>query len=133
MALVKVLVANLFAGASLQKLEAGQVYDVDDSIAEKWIEQGKAEKSTEKKGEKLVFEVATPSAPVASGASDLQSKLNEALAQLEQARSEIDAKDKEHAEVIEQLKQESAVKLDAETKRANEAEAALAEAIKKAK
>ncbi|CAM6925779.1 Tail fiber protein [Enterobacter asburiae] len=133
MALVKVLVANLFAGASLQKLEAGQVYDVDDSIAEKWIEQGKAEKSTEKKGEKLVFEVATPSAPVASGASDLQSKLNEALAQLEQARSEIDAKDKEHAEVIEQLKQESAAKLDAETKRANEAEAALAEAIKKAK
>ncbi|MEQ5029047.1 hypothetical protein ABN132_20600 [Klebsiella aerogenes] len=133
MALVKVLVANLFAGASLQKLEAGQVYDVDDSIAEKWIEQGKAEKSTDKKGEKLVFEVATPSAPVASGASDLQSKLNEALAQLEQARSEIDAKDKEHAEVIEQLKQESAVKLDAETKRADEAEAALAEATKKAK
>ncbi|EIY1159823.1 hypothetical protein ACOTXO_22165 [Enterobacter cloacae complex sp. CDL006] len=133
MALVKVLVANLFAGASLQKLEAGQVYDVDDSIAEKWIEQGKVEKSTEKKGEKLVFEVATPSAPVASSASDLQSKLNEALAQLEQARSEIDAKDKEHAEVIEQLKQESAVKLDAETKRADEAEAALAEAIKKAK
>ncbi|MDI6420462.1 hypothetical protein FCL43_007850 [Enterobacter hormaechei] len=133
MALVKVLVANLFAGASLQKLEAGQVYDVDDSIAEKWIEQGKVEKSTEKKGEKLVFEVATSSAPVASVASDLQSKLNEALAQLEQARSEIDAKDKEHAEVIEQLKQESAAKLDAETKRANEAEAALAEAIKKAK
>lgn len=133
MALVKVLVANLFAGASLQKLEAGQVYDVDDSIAEKWIEQGKVEKSTEKKGEKLVFEMATSSAPVASVASDLQSKLNEALAQLEQARSEIDVKDKEHAEVIEQLKQESAVKLDAETKRANEAEAALAEAIKKAK
>ncbi|HDC4818411.1 TPA: hypothetical protein O8U61_001698 [Enterobacter bugandensis] len=133
MALVKVLVANLFAGASLQKLEAGQVYDVDDSIAEKWIEQGKVEKSTEKKGEKLVFEVATSSAPVASVASDWQSKLNEALAQLEQARSEIDAKDKEHAEVIEQLKQESAVKLDAETKRADAAEAALAEAIKKAK
>ncbi|HAV1834433.1 hypothetical protein KKZ48_09355 [Enterobacter hormaechei subsp. xiangfangensis] len=133
MALVKVLVANLFAGASLQKLEAGQVYDVVDSIAEKWIEQGKVEKSTEKKGEKLVFEVATPSAPVASSASDLQSKLNEALAQLEQARSEIDAKDKEHAEVIEQLKQESAVKLDAETKRADAAEAAMAEAIKKAK
>lgn len=133
MALVKVLVANLFTGASLQKLEAGQVYDVDDSIAEKWIEQGKVEKSTEKKGEKLIFEVATPSAPVASGASDLQAKLNEALVQLEHARSEIEAKDKEHAGVIEQLKQESAVKLDAETKRADEAEAALAEAIKKAK
>jgi len=133
MALVKVLVANLFAGASLQKLEAGQVYDVDDSIAEKWIEQGKVEKSTEKKGEKLVFEVATPSAPVATGTSDLQAKLNEALAQLEQARSEIEAKDKEHVGVIEQLKQESAVKLGAETKRADEAEAALAEATKKAK
>ncbi|HEO9603145.1 TPA: hypothetical protein QIM42_001065 [Enterobacter ludwigii] len=133
MALVKVLVANLFAGASLQKLEAGQVYDVDDSIAEKWIEQGKVEKSTEKKGEKLVFEVATPSAAVATGTSDLQAKLNEALAQLEQARSEIEAKDKEHAGVIEQLKQESAVKLGAETKRADEAEAALAEATKKAK
>lgn len=133
MALVKVLVANLFAGASLQKLEAGQVYDVDDSIAEKWIEQGKVEKSTEKKGEKLVFEVATPSAPVAASTSDLQSKLNEALSQLEQARSEIEAKDKEHAEVIEQLKQESAVKLGTETKRADEAEAALAEATKKAK
>lgn len=133
MALVKVLVANLFAGASLQKLEAGQIYDVDDSTAEKWIEQGKVEKSTEKKGEKLVFEVATPSAPVAAGTSDFQSKLNEALSQLEQARSEIEAKDKEHAEVIDLLKQESAVKLDAETKRADKAEAALAEATKKAK
>ncbi|MGG5840339.1 hypothetical protein, partial [Huaxiibacter chinensis] len=102
-------------------------------IAEKWIEQGKVEKSTEKKGEKLVFEVATPSAPVATGTSDLQAKLNEALAQLEQARSEIEAKDKEHAGVIEQLKQESSVKLGAETKRADEAEAALAEATKKAK
>ncbi|MFW7198064.1 hypothetical protein [Enterobacter sp. BNK-16] len=122
MALVKVLVANLFAGASLQKLEAGQVYDVDDSIAEKWIEQGKVEKSTEKKGEKLVFEVATPSAPVASGASDLQSKLNDALEQLKQAQSDAETKDKAHADA-----------LAAETKRADEAEAALAEAIKKAK
>lgn len=122
MALVKVLVANLFAGASLQKLEAGQVYDVDDSIAEKWIEQGKVEKSTEKKGEKLVFEVATPSAPVASGASDLQSKLNDALEQLKQAQSDAETKDKAHADA-----------LAAETKRADDAEAALAEAIKKAK
>lgn len=133
MALVKVLVANLFAGASLQKLEAGQVYDVDDSIAEKWIEQGKVEKSTEKKGEKLVFEVATPSAPVASGASDLQSKLNEALEQLKQAQSDADAKDKEHADALEQLKQAHAAELESANKRADEAEAALAEAIKKAK
>ncbi|MEH5074300.1 hypothetical protein [Enterobacter cloacae] len=133
MALVKVLVANLFAGASLQKLEAGQVYDVDDSIAEKWIEQGKAEKSTDKKGEKLVFEVATPSAPVASGASDLQSKLNDALEQLKQAQSDADAKDKEHADALEQLKQAHAAELESSNKRADEAEAALAEAIKKAK
>lgn len=133
MALVKVLVANLFAGASLQKLEAGQVYDVDDSIAEKWIEQGKAEKSTDKKGEKLVFEVATPSAPVASGASDLQSKLNDTLEQLKQAKSDADAKDKEHADTLEQLKQVHAAELESANKRAEEAEAALAEATKKAK
>ncbi|EME5080145.1 hypothetical protein VYS03_000022 [Klebsiella aerogenes] len=133
MALVKVLVANLFAGASLQKLEAGQIYDVDDSIAEKWIEQGKAEKSTDKKGEKLVFEVATPSAPVASGASDLQSKLNDALEQLKQAKSDADAKDKEHADAIEQLRQVHAAELESANKRAEEAEAALAEATKKAK
>lgn len=133
MALVKVLVANLFAGASLQKLEAGQVYDVDDSIAEKWIEQGKAEKSTEKKGEKLDFEVATPSAPVASSASDLQSKLNDALEQLKQAQSDADAKDKEHADALEQLKQAHASELESANKRAEEAEAALAEATKKAK
>ncbi|MDA3989943.1 hypothetical protein OH793_01420 [Klebsiella aerogenes] len=133
MALVKVLVANLFAGASLQKLEAGQVYDVDDSIAEKWIEQGKAEKSTDKKGEKLVFEVATPSAPVASGASDLQSKLNDTLEQLKQAKSDADAKDKEHADAIEQLKQVHAAELESANKRAEEAEAALAETTKKAK
>ena len=132
MALVKVLVANLFAGASLQKLEAGQVYDVDDSIAEKWIEQGKAEKSTDKKGEKLVFEVATPSALVASGAYDLQSKLNDALEQLKQAKSDTDAKDKEHADAIEQLKQVHAAELESANKRAEEAEAALAEATKKA-
>ncbi|MBI9595750.1 hypothetical protein JFJ79_09780 [Escherichia coli] len=133
MALVKVLVANLFAGASLQKLEAGQVYDVDDSIAEKWIEQGKAEKSTDKKGEKLVFEVATPSAPVSSDSSALQAKLNEALEQLKQAHSDAEVKDKEHADALEQLKQAHATELEAATKRADEAESALTEATKKAK
>lgn len=133
MALVKVLVANLFAGASLRKLEAGQVYDVDDSIAEKWIEQGKVEKSTEKKGEKLVFEVATPSAPVSSSASDLQAKLNDALEQLKQAKSDAEAKDKEHADALEQLKQTHANELESVGKRADEAETALAAAIKKDK
>lgn len=81
MALVKVLAANLFAGASFQKLEAGQVYDVDDAVAEKWIATGTAEKTTEKKGEKLAFVVATPSAPVAAGSSALQSQLEVALAE----------------------------------------------------
>lgn len=62
MALVKILVENLFAGASFQKLEAGKVYDVDDAVAENWIAAGKAE-ATKEKGETLLFEVATPSTP----------------------------------------------------------------------
>lgn len=122
MALVKVLVANLFAGASLQKLEAGQVYDVDDAVAEKWIASGKAEKSTEKKGEKLVFEVATPSAPVNADLTGIQKQLGEALEQVKALTDEAEAKDKVHADA-----------LAAETKRADEAEAALAAATKKDK
>ncbi|MEN4889204.1 hypothetical protein [Erwinia billingiae] len=122
MALVKVLVANLFAGASFQKLEAGQVYDVDDSVAEKWIAQGKAEKSTEKKGEKLTFEVATPSAPVSTDTSAIQLKLDEALAQVQTLTEAAATQETEHAE-----------SLATETARADAAEAALAEALKKAK
>ncbi len=122
MALVKVLVANLFAGASFQKLEAGQVYDADDSVAEKWIAQGKAEKSTEKKGEKLTFEVATPSAPVSTDTSAIQLKLDEALAQVQTLTEAAATKETDHAE-----------SLAKETKRADDAEAALAEALKKAK
>lgn len=122
MALVKVLAANLFAGASFQKLEAGQVYDVDDSVAEKWIATGKAEKTSEKKGEKVTFEVATPSAPVSADSSALQSQLNEALGQVKQLQEDATSKEKEHSDA-----------LAAETKRADDAEAALAEAIKKAK
>lgn len=122
MALVKVLVSNLFAGAGFQKLEAGQVYDVEDSVAEKWLAQGKAEKATEKKGEKLTFEVATPSAPVSTDTSVLQSKLDDANAQIKALQDATESKEKEHATALE-----------AETKRANEAEAALAAAIKKDK
>ncbi|MEY8769018.1 hypothetical protein AB6T85_00995 [Erwinia sp. ACCC 02193] len=122
MALVKVLAANLFAGAGFQKLEAGQVYDVDDSVAEKWIASGKAEKTSEKKGEKLTFEVATPSAPVSTDTSVLQSKLDDALEQVKKLQDDASSKDKEHAAALE-----------AETKRADEAEAALAAAIKKDK
>lgn len=122
MALVKVLVSNLFAGAGFQKLEAGQVYDVEDSVAEKWLAQGKAEKATEKKGEKLTFEVATPSAPVSTDTSVLQSKLDDALEQIKQLQDAAASKEKEHADAME-----------AETKRADEAESALAAATKKDK
>lgn len=122
MALVKVLASNLFAGASFRKLEAGQVYDVDDSVAEKWIAQGKAEKTNEKKGEKLTFEVATPSAPISADSSDLQKQLNDALEQIKQLQDAAESKDQEHADA-----------LALETKRADDAEAALAEATKKDK
>ncbi|SKA79294.1 hypothetical protein SAMN03097719_3213 [Pantoea ananatis] len=122
MALVKVLVANLFAGASFQKLEAGQVYDVDDSVAEKWIASGKAEKTSEKKGEKLNFEVATPSAPVSADSSALQKQLNDALEQVKQLQDAAESRNQEHADA-----------LALETKRADDAEAALAEATKKDK
>ncbi|WP_048780800.1 hypothetical protein [Pantoea vagans] len=132
MALVKILSPNLFAGAGFQKLEAGKVYDVDKAIAEKWIAGGKAEASKEK-GEALQFEVATPSSPVSSDTSALQTQLNDALEQLKQAQSDADTKDKEHADALEQLKQAHADELATATKRAEDAEAALTEATKKAK
>ena len=132
MALVKILSPNLFAGAGFQKLEAGKVYDVDKAIAEKWIADGKAEASKEK-GEALQFEVSTPSAPVSADTSALQTQLNDALEQLKQAQSDADTKDNEHSDALEQLKQAHAEELQTVTKRAEEAEAALAEATKKAK
>ncbi|MEZ0582446.1 hypothetical protein ACA373_05535 [Erwinia sp. STN24] len=122
MALVKILASNLFAGANFQKLEVGKVYDVDSAIADKWVEQGKAETSKEKASEKLVFEVATPSAPVSTDASVLQSKLDDVLEQLKVAQDAAEAKDKEHADTLE-----------AANKRADDAEAALAAATKKDK
>lgn len=61
MALVKILASNIFAGADFQKLEVGTVYDIDEALAEKFIAEGKAEKSSERKGVKLELEVATPS------------------------------------------------------------------------
>jgi len=122
MALVKILVSNIFAGANLQKLEIGKVYDVDNTIAEKWDEQGKAEASKAKASAKLIFEVATPSAPVSTDTSVLQSKLDEALEQLKAAQESAVAKEKEHADALE-----------AEKKRADDAEAALLAANKKDK
>lgn len=133
MALVEIAAGNVFAGANLRKLEVGAIVEVDDATAERWKASGKAKDTDKKKGEKLVFEVATPSAPVSSDSSALQAKLNDALEQLKQAYSDAEAKDKEHAEALEQLKQAHAAELEAATKRANEAEAAMTEATKKAK
>ncbi len=133
MALVKIIAANLFAGANFQKLEVGKVYDVDSAIAEKWVEQGKAETSKEKASEKLVFEVATPSAPVSTDTSALQDQLNVALEQLKTAQTDAEAKDVAHAAALEQLKTDHATELEAEKARADKAEADLVEATKKAK
>lgn len=133
MALVKVLVANLFAGANFQKLEVGKVYEVDDAVAGKWIANGKAEQSAEKKGEKLALEVDTSTATANSDTSALQTKLDEALEQLKQAQAAAAAKDKEHADALEQLKQAQAAELAAEKQRADTAEVALAAATKKDK
>lgn len=133
MALVEIVTDNLYAGANLRNLEVGAIVEVDDATAARWKASGKARDTDKKKGEKLVFEVATPSAPVSSDSSALQAKLNEALEQLKQAHSDAEAKDKEHADALEQLKQAHATELEAATKRADEAEAALTEATKKAK
>lgn len=121
MAFVKVLVTNLFAGASFQKLEVGKVYDVDDAVAENWIADGKAEE-TKEKGVKLQFEVSTPSAPLTAETSTLQDQLDDALLQIQQLQQAAVEKDVAHAAA-----------LTAETKRADDAVAALAEATKKAK
>lgn len=133
MALVEITAGNVFAGANLRKLEVGAIVEVDDATAARWKASGKAKDTDKNKGEKLVFEVATPSAPVSSDQSSLQAKLNEALEQLKQAHSDAEVKDKEHADALEQLKQAHATELETATKRADDAEAALAEATKKAK
>ena len=133
MALVEITAGNVFAGANLRKLEVGAVVEVDDATAARWKASGKAKDTDKKKGEKLVFEVATPSAPVSSDQSSLQVKLNDALEQLKQAHSDAEVKEKEHADALEQLKQVHATELETATKRADDAEAALAEATKKAK
>lgn len=121
MALVEIITDNLYAGANLRKLEVGAVVEVDDATAARWKASGKAKDTDKKKGEKLVFEVATPSAPTGD-LSDLQKQLADALEQNQNLIADCEAKDKDHADA-----------LAAETKRADEAEAALAEAIKKAK
>lgn len=121
MALVEIVASNLHAGANLRKLEVGSVVEVDDATAERWLENGKAKETDKKKGEKLSFEVATPSAQMAD-LSGLQMQLAEALEQNQKLIADGEAKDKAHADA-----------LAAETKRADEAEAALAAASKKDK
>ncbi|HGD3424610.1 TPA: hypothetical protein ACI4DF_003292 [Enterobacter hormaechei] len=121
MALVEIITDNLYAGANLRKLEVGAVVEVDDATAARWKASGKAKDTDKKKGEKLMFEVAAPSAP-AGDLSDLQKQLADALEQNQKVIADGEAKDKAHADA-----------LAAETKRADDAEAALAEAIKKAK
>ncbi|MBL5931026.1 hypothetical protein [Lelliottia amnigena] len=121
MALVEIVASNLHAGANLRKLEVGSVVDVDDATAERWISSGKAKETDKKKGEKLSFEVATPSAQTAD-LSGLQKQLADALEQNQKLIADGEAKDKAHADA-----------LTAETKRADEAEAALAAASKKDK
>ncbi|MBM7346060.1 hypothetical protein [Pantoea coffeiphila] len=133
MALVKILSANLFAGASFQKLEAGVVYDVDDAIAEKWLAEGKAEKTTEKKGEKLSFAVAAPSTSTSSSASELQTQLKAALAEVQVLKDAAEAATTTHAAELEAVQKAHATALEIEKQRADAAEAALAEIQKKAK
>ena len=121
MALVEIVSSNLHAGADLRKLEVGSVVDVDDATAERWIKTGKAKETDKKKGEKLTFEVATPSTKSAD-LSGLQKQLADALEQNEKLVAEAEAKDKAHVDA-----------LSAEKKRADEAEAALADLQKKGK
>jgi len=97
------------------------VVEVDDATAKRWLKNGKAKETDKKKGEKLSFEVATPSAQTAD-LSDLQKQLADALEQNQKLIADGEAKDKAHADA-----------LAAETKRADDAVAALAAASKKDK
>lgn len=103
MALVEIVASNLHAGANLRKLEVGSVVDVDDATAERWINTGKAKETDKKKGEKLVFEVATPSAPTGDS-SDLQKQLADALEQNQKLIADGEAKDKAHADALAAVK-----------------------------
>ena len=125
MALVEITSGNVFAGANLRKLEVGAVFEVDDATAARWKATGKAKDTDKKKGEKLFGE----SVPAASQPSDL----------LEQLAAVTKERDESLDQVAKHTDQASADKatfdeqLAAVTKRAKEAEAALAEATKKAK
>ncbi|WP_410674534.1 hypothetical protein [Citrobacter braakii] len=135
MALVEITAGNVFAGANLRKLEVGAVVEVDDATAARWKASGKAKDTDKKKGEKLVFEVATPSAPTGD-LSDLQKQLADALdnlAEVTKSRDEARNRAVQLAEQSAEDKIASDEKLAEMTKRAKDAEAALEELKKKVK
>ncbi|OPB23624.1 hypothetical protein BFW94_12450 [Enterobacter ludwigii] len=135
MALVEITAGNVFAGANLRKLEVGAVVEVDDATAARWKASGKAKDTDKKKGEKLVFEVATPSAP-SGDLSDLQKQLADALdnlAEVTKSRDEARNRAVQLAEQSAEDKIASDEKLAEMTKRAKDAEAALEELKKKVK
>ncbi|MGR3180954.1 hypothetical protein [Enterobacter cancerogenus] len=135
MALVEIVASNLHAGANLRKLEVGSVVEVDDATAERWLENGKAKETDKKKGEKLSFEVATPSAHSAD-LSGLQKQLADALENLDEATKSRDEARNRAVQLAEQSAEDkiaSDEKLAEMTKRAKDAEAALEELKKKAK
>lgn len=101
MALVEITAGNVFAGANLRKLEVGAIVEVDDATAARWKASGKAKDTDKKKGEKLSFEVATPSAQAAD-LSGLQKQLADALEQNQKLIADGEAKDKAHADALEQ-------------------------------
>lgn len=117
MALVEITSGSLHAGANLRKLEVGEVVEVDEATAKRWIAAGKAIETKEKKGNKLTsFEVATPSS---GDTSALQAKLDDANAQIKTLQDAAEKTEKEHATALE-----------SETKRADAAEAKVAELTK---
>lgn len=126
MALVEIVADNLYAGANLQLLVVGAIVDVDDATAERWKASGKAKDTDKKKGVKLFDESAgsnkAPSSDLLEQLAEVTKSRDEALTQVtqltDQAAVDKVAFDDQLAEV---------------TKRAEEAEAALAEATKKAK
>ncbi|MDU7480393.1 MAG: hypothetical protein E7K90_03220 [Hafnia alvei] len=126
MALVEIVADNLYAGANLQILVVGAIVDVDDATAERWKASGKAKDTDKKKGVKLFDESAwsnkAPSSDLLEQLAEVTKSRDEALTQVtqltDQAAADKVAFDEQRAEV---------------TKRAEEAEAALAEATKKAK
>lgn len=109
---VEVVTKNIFHGPSLQQLQVGSVVEVSDEVADKWIKDGNAKLSKEKKADQT-FEVATPAQsgkkPDTSG---LEKQIDELTSQVEKS---------------EQEKKDLQTKLDEQTARADAAEKSLAE------